>query len=428
MRDPDTMLTLLLAALVITYATVVVVRWPLAGLWMLAAASGLSTHGIPGPVTLGSVQLHALDAVAVVLTLATIHKLLNSHRLNRSVWILTALMAAAVIRGASTYSVETAFNAGRLLAYVIIATAFTAAVLGPNAWELIQQLWRWWAIVLMVVAGVYVVRNGLGTYGTYRLGSGDRALTGAEALIVGQAAAMTAVKARADRDRLFVLAALAVVLISQQRTAWAATAATMLVVAVRTPTTRQNRRAVKRVRALLIAAVVASAGLLVVNPGGFRESVSFATDSVSVESGTLGWRIDGWSQLLDEFSGSGSMTILFGQPAGVGFVRVLRDVDIAVSPHNMYLTVLISLGVIGLAAMVILVRTALRRARRISPVLVAILCGLAAFSIGYQVYPEAGVLAGAAFASRVPAIRTEGIGEVDQAVTGIRPARYPLSR
>jgi hypothetical protein len=61
----------------------------------------------------------------------------------------------------------------------------------------------------------------------------------------------------------------------------------------------------------------------------------------------------------------------------------------------MYLLVLISLGVTGIVAYLTLLTTAIRRARFVSLGLLAVLCGLVVYAVGYQLAPEQGFLLGA---------------------------------
>jgi O-antigen ligase len=188
------------------------------------------------------------------------------------------------------------------------------------------------------------------------------------------------------------MAAFAIVLASQQRTVWAATLAGMagFVLATRRSANTDRRSAV---RMLVGGATAATVVLLVAAPSDLRRSLSESTSSISTDSGTFGWRVDGWLDLLDTYS--------VGSPAGSGFGRTVFGREITVSPHNMYLTVLISLGALGLAALIVAYLTAFRRTRR-GPAR-GLIWFITVYSIGYQIDPSLALLLGALLASSLPA-------------------------
>ena len=79
---------------------------------------------------------------------------------------------------------------------------------------------------------------------------------------------------------------------------------------------------------------------------------------------------------------------------GTGFARTVFGRQLAYSPHNMYLTVLLSLGVIGLGALLLVYGKALVRTRysRVRPAVWA----LVVYSVGYQLTPSVALLLGIA--------------------------------
>ena len=145
---------------------------------------------------------------------------------------------------------------------------------------------------------------------------------------------------------------------------------------------------------IVSAAAVGVPIALLVGPAGFRSSVATATETVSVTSGTFGWRIDGWLDLLRRFRTYGGIDQIVGQPMGTGFTRTVFGTEVAYSPHNMYLTALISLGFTGLLALLFAYGSALRSARGtpLQPAMWAI----AVYSVGYQITPPVALLLGVA--------------------------------
>jgi len=241
-------------------------------------------------------------------------------------------------------------------------------------------------------AAWFLLRNGLATYAA----TGERGLNGAQALVVGQAAVIS-LTGGARRHLFFLGACGFALLATQQRTALAATAIGVLVVALRAGRL-SSARATRLVRFSVVAGVVLIMLALLVGPSGLRESVRTATTSVSTDSGTFGWRIEGWQALLEDYIQRPLGDRLIGQSAGTGFGRYLDGNLVLVSPHNMYLTVLLMPGAIGHIPFIAVLVSALLRTRGGPVALHALIWGLMVYGIGYQLGPDQGLVIGAALA------------------------------
>jgi hypothetical protein len=373
-------------------ATLLVRRRPALGIWILAIASVLSSLGITVPVNVRSVSIYLLDGVVLVLFAATVTTVATQRRLSPFGFGLGLIVAIGAARAVSGTELQGIVNASRGIIYFLVALAFAEVCVGPDGWPVLERAWRMLAAGLVVWAAWFVMRNGLGTYAA----TGERGLSAPQALIVGQAAVIS-LASGARRHLLFLGACGLALLATQQRTALAATALGVLVVTLRAGRL-SSARATRVVRFSVAAGLVLTLALLMVGPGGLRESVSTAAASASTTSGTLGWRIDGWTELLDDYAQRSTGERLIGQPAGAGFGRYLDGNLVTVSPHNMYLTILLVTGAVGLVVFLIIVVLALFHTRAGPLALHALVWTALAFSIGYQLEPEQGLVLGAALA------------------------------
>jgi hypothetical protein len=389
--DPDQLLIILGAFVVVVEAVFLVYLRPSAGAWMLAIAAALNTYSNPSGIVVAGFQVYPLDAVTVVLGLVVVARLVLRPRLNRAIGLLIVLLGVALLRGISEFDAQVAINASRGLLQFLAALAFAFVCLRETTWIVVQRIWRWLAVAFMVTAAIFLARHGFGTYAS----SGERALISAQALIVGQAGVMALVTSVNRLQRLFAAACFLTLLVSQQRTVWGATIATALVLAIGSGRLG-NRQVARSVRVGLAVVGFGVVAVLTAGPTTLQRSVTQATSSASTDSGTLGWRVQGWVSLLDGYSAKPPEDKLLGQPFGTGFARAIDKHVITVSPHNMYITVLLSLGAVGLAALLIIFAAALRRSAKTSMALVALVVGLMVYSIGYQLFSVEGLLIGAA--------------------------------
>lgn len=380
---------------------VVIRKFPIVGAWVFMTVAVLATFSVAPVLALFGFNVFPIDIVSAALGGVCVLRLLERHRAARSLWVVLGLLALAALRGVGSFGTQGAVNASRGLLYVFVAILFTQVCLGAQAWPKLQRLWMVTAGFLVVAALVYFARYGLNTYS----GSGQRALDASQALIVAQAG-LLAIALPGRRQRAFALLCFVVVLASQQRTVWAATLMAALVLAVGHRSI-DGRRVSRTVRRGLVASFAAVVLLLVLGPTQLQQSVSTATSTVSTDSSssTFGWRLQGWIDLLRQYQTKSIVDQAVGQPAGTGFVRTVGRGVVTASPHNMYVTVLLSLGALGLGAFVVLLATGLRRSQRGGIALRALVAGLVVFGIGYQFAPEQGLVVGAALALTVPARR-----------------------
>jgi O-Antigen ligase len=394
-RDPDVLLTMFGAIIVVVEGTVLVHLRPRVGAALFVAAAIAQSYSFPGAIGLLGFQVYLLDGVSAMLVATVLLRATRGIRLSIPVSGLGALLALSLLRGISSFGSQEAVNAGRSLLYLIVAVSFAVICLRDSCWEAVIHLWRVSAVVFLAFAALFLLRNGFGSYTK----DGTRALDASHALLVGQAAVLGLADMTSRRQKIFVLSCFVTILFTQQRTVWAATLGAVVIVAIRSGQLG-NRQMTRTLRTELLAGFAAVVGLLLVGPSALQASVGEATATASADSGTLGWRIQGWTSLLKTFGNKPIEDKLIGQPSGTGFDRVLNGAVVTVSPHNMYLYVLIALGFFGLALLGALLASALRQSHLVSVVLFALICGLLIYSMGYQLGPEQGLLLGAGLTVR----------------------------
>ena len=126
----------------------------------------------------------------------------------------------------------------------------------------------------------------------------------------------------------------------------------------------RSRRLNRRVVATVIGAVVLTAVVYVGLGGSEGEGQPVATSAVS--TGTLDWRIEGWSELVHGLQ-KDPVGWAAGEPLGSGFTREVAGSEVQAEPHNFYVTFLLRGGVIGLLALVALTVGLLRALWRVPP-------------------------------------------------------------
>lgn len=409
LRDPDQLLLLLGVALAIALGIVYVRQQPLAGIALLIAVHLLTASGISSALRFGSYSVYLLDLVFIILAGVVLTTRRPAGNGRGPLLALIALAALAALRGILEFGLEEGGHATRALAALLVPVAFGFWTLREVRWGSIERLWRWSGTVLVIVAVVFLVRNGLGTYGA----TGERSLNSPQAIAVATAAVLALTLGATRRSRWFAIVALAVVLTSQQRTVWAAVLIG-LASFMRASQRSRGHTPRRNVQMLLGFGLISVIALLTAAPEGLRSSLTESTSTISTTSGTFGWRFNGWIDLLQTFATSDLTSQLIGQSAGSGFARTVFDRQVTVSPHNMYLTILISFGAFGLAALLMIYAQALRHTR--SSALRPLVWIVIVYSIGYQIDPSLALVLGVAL-SAAPQKESSGQDRSDMTET-----------
>ena len=124
----------------------------------------------------------------------------------------------------------------------------------------------------------------------------------------------------------------------------------------------RGRRLRRRAVALVVGAVLLTVAAYVAL-GGSNSEEPVARSAVG--TGTLDWRIQGWTELLEGLS-KGPTQWLIGEPLG-GFARDVQGSEVEAEPHNFYVTTVLRTGVLGLLALIALTGGLLRALWRTPP-------------------------------------------------------------
>ena len=172
------------------------------------------------------------------------------------------------------------------------------------------------------------------------------------------------------------LAALVLLLVTvalQHRSVWLAATAGMLISLWHI---ERSERRVSRWMLPMLGASAILVALMLANPerasgpvlprGDVATDISASARDAIALRGTAADRLSSWRQLLAQWAGSGPRGLALGAPFGTSMERYNSD-DIGArkvvyQPHNFYVEVLVSHGVLGLAAFLAMFAVALRAA------------------------------------------------------------------
>ena len=249
---------------------------------------------------------------------------------------------------------------------------------------------------------------------------------------------VTIASGRASAVHFILLPALLMnIVVLQHRSVWVATLVPMLLLLVLLRgVRRQSGRMplVAAVASVLVVVAVLGSGVL----SGVESSVAEqAVSATSTTSGTFVSRVEGWRALLEQWSDSGPVGLLIGQPYGSGFERyqggTWGGTAVTYSPHNYFVSILLRTGLLGLSAFALLLWGLLRaglvrsdtNARFGRPLVGAITASVLLYSIPYRPTTASGLLLGAAlcyaYGLRAAATLRQDV-EADSAPTAAGPA------
>lgn len=159
-----------------------------------------------------------------------------------------------------------------------------------------------------------------------------------------------------------------------------------------------------------LAAMAVGVALVTLLDGG--QLASQASQADAANTVTFEWRIQGWQVLLRDSGPTGPEEAALGKPYGSGYERRLPTGErVDVAPHNMYLELLLRVGLAGLGVYVGIGLIAWNRLRRHRPTmgsgylddstLAAILVAFALYMVPYNLFTQTGVLVGLAISAAV---------------------------
>ncbi len=400
---------------------------------------------VPAVTLPGGIRVQLHDVAFALVLAAGILRTLRMPRfapVQRWVLLLCVMLLLSLVRGAAAFGPQHAIAEFRLF-FAFVGGALYFATFPPSARLAgrVVQLWLATSVPLMVL----VCLRWLATFAGIDLGvpaeqfgadAAIKVLNGPYTFFLANAALLTMPSwqlrdERARRlTRLGMLLLLFVVLLDR-RTVWL----TMIIgIAVLTVRGRQLRR---RTVAIVVGTVLLTVAAFVALGGSSGEE---PVTTSATGTGTLDWRIQGWSELLEGLS-NGPTQWLIGEPLGSGFSREVQGSEVQAEPHNFYVTTLLRTGVVGLLALMALSLGLLRALWRTPPgrgdrmltpgVFPALLAMQAVWFLTWIPGTEQGIITGLAVG--VVAARGRGGAPVPQlrprspAVAGGRPLRSRAS-
>jgi hypothetical protein len=316
-------------------------------------------NAVPSLTLPGSVRVGCTDIIATLVLCAAFARLLRMRRLStyqRWLVLLVILLGLSLVRGFITFGIQTSVSDFRLTEFWIAAAVYFATVPPSHLiYNRIAKLWVWMTVPLMAI----VFARWLDVFAGIdlgipqeRFGNEDakiRVLDGPYTFFLVQGFILTLPFWRQDQRarsirNVGVLLLLFIVLLDR-RTAWVALLAGIITVMVHDR--RLGRRAMWAVVTVLGVAIGAYSVL--------RRAASTGEPLAQAASntGSVSWRIEGWTVLLTEWSESPANWFI-GEPFGTSFRRLIEGSETLSGPHNFYIEILLRVGALGLLALLAL--------------------------------------------------------------------------
>src|SRR6266545_3835250 len=310
-------------------------------------------------------RIELSDLLFVLVVAAGLARLLRVRRytpLLRWLLLLGIVLLVSLLRGMLTISPQGSINDFRQ--YLQFAgPALYFATFPPSAW-LSDRIGRIWLAAAGVMVALVTLRW-LDVFAGVHLGvpaeefgndTAIRVIDGPYTFFLATAAVLTLPAwvqhgRRARRLRWLSMLLLLFVMLLDRRTVWLAMLVGVVVLLLR------NRRFGRRALAMLAGAAIVTSLVFVAFPGSGSDQEPLARSATS--TGTLTWRVDGWSELLSSWS-ENPANWLVGRPFGSGFERRVEGSQVDSHPHNFYIETMLRSGVAGLLALIALTAGLLR--------------------------------------------------------------------
>jgi len=325
---------------------------------------------VPSVTMPGDIRVQLHDVVFALVLAAGLLRMLRMRRfspLQRWMVLLCIVLLLSLVRGAMTFGPQQAIAEFRLyLAFASGALYFATFAPSSRLNDRIGKLWLATSVPLMIL----VCLRWLDTLAGIDLGvpteqfgadAAIKVVNGPYAFFLANAALITVPfwqgrDKRARRLLLLGMLLLLFVVLLNRRTVWL----TMIIgIAALMVRGRQLRR---RAVAMVIGGVLIAVATYVALGGSSGEESVLRP---AAGTGTLEWRIQGWSELVEGLSNPTEW--LIGEPFGSGFTRVVQGLEVQAEPHSFYVTTLLRAGVVGLLALIALTFGLLRALWRAPP-------------------------------------------------------------
>jgi O-antigen ligase/polysaccharide polymerase Wzy-like membrane protein len=318
--------------------------------------------GVPSLLLPGGTRVYVTDIVSGLLVGAALARLLRLRRFGRfHRWgtLLGAVLLVSLVRGVMAFGAQASIADFRQ--YLFFAGAALYFATFAHSLELNDRIGRTWLVMTVPMMALVAVRWLAAFTGIdlgvpaekYGADAAIRVIDGPYNFFLAHAFVMTIPAwLHGERTRWLrwtSVMLLLFVLLLNRRTVWLAILVGVAVLMLR------DRQLGRRAVALVVLGAVLTA-VAFVALGGLQEA---GQPVVKSGSGTLSWRVEGWSELVGVWSQS-STNWAVGEPFGSGFAREIEGIQEGSHPHNFFIETMIRTGLAGLVSLVALTAGLLR--------------------------------------------------------------------
>ena len=336
--------------------------------FLSAIAQAVFIFAVPS-VTVGGMRVGVTDLVGVIVLAAALARCLRLHRLSpyqRWLIVLGIALLVSLMRGVANYGLQTSVSDSRQYLFFVGAALYMATFRpDTDLYDRIGRIWLIAAVLMMLLAwvrwlevfaginlGVPAERNGVDT--AIRVLDGPYTFFLAGPLLLTLPSLLKKRPGQRRWIRWLGAVLLIMLLALDRRTVWLTILVGAAVLVLR------GRRLGARAMMLVVGATIVI-GFAFAGDGLARDQ---ALPGGVTSTGSVIWRVEGWSDLLDSWSAS-SVNWLVGEPFGSGFVHTTLGEKIDAQPHNFYVETMIRAGLGGLIALLALTVDLLRKLWRV---------------------------------------------------------------
>lgn len=349
------------ALVIFLFIVASILSWRLSALILLSVAF-IDLH-LFQPITIGleeGVTLHSGDLFFGALAITTALRLFSLKQINRVLlsWLIFAIfLSVAFIHGVLAHGLLTAASSYRASFYLTVGVTYFASFEFDEAWaKNMLNLMIGFGMLIFLASLVLWFAPEWRPVDTERYAMSvniyerNRALP-AQAAMFAALAYFATFPAWLENKGSFISRAASLPLLGAaimlfHRSVWVALAMGMIVM-----TLSMGRRAVRIVMAILATFLALAAiwlTLQAMDLDVISESLRTAVnEAVGTEDSTLTWRVQGWQILVDRAISDGPLSILFGSGFGIGFERTIDQNYVVVSPHNYFVELFLTSGLVG---------------------------------------------------------------------------------
>lgn len=385
-------------------------RWEAIAIPVLLSAVVEVHLGLDLGLQLDFTSIYPIDLIVLAAALATvIRQVTGTERGPASlIWLLVlACWVLALARGIATYGVIDALIGFRKFLYVGVLGLYVLSFpIGAKDIVRFFVMWALAAVCLSLYAALVMIDSSFSLrieedFVSNYIFANERALPAVGALFIAQAALIGLSLSLRDQHlpwRILAVAMLPLVVVLYHRTVWVAVLAGIFVLLFVDP-----RRGMRMMPMLLLIGIVSVFSVLLMSSFGLDVVALSLRDAVleplDYRVSSIGWRLDGWQALVSRAIGEGPVRILFGGGFGVDYLRRIGWSTVTYSPHNLYVEIFLTAGLLGLMPFLWFFAHALYRSFKdadntLRATRMILLTSLMIFGLSYNFNYEQGLLLG----------------------------------